>query len=240
MSMPPPGFKEPKQSPSSAPSRAVTPSRKDAKADAAASSAYAKALRPWYAKKRAWGAGLAMLLVLGIALLSGGGSDDPQPTVADSSAQSGPKEPAAPAVAASDAQDGPSFKNGVLKTPELEIRITRHKVINVGAKGNEYGKKPVIAFYYETTNLTGGDVNPSDFLFNFKAFQDTNPNAVNKLEVGSLPDDRFLDTQMETIKQGGTVENAVAYELDDLSTPVELAAVDGLDSVYAKTAYSLK
>ena len=42
--------------------------------------------------------------------------------------------------------------------------------------------------------------------------------------MGSLPDDRFLDSQTENIKKGGTVENAIAYELDDLVTPVDLVA----------------
>lgn len=42
------------------------------------------------------------------------------------------------------------------------------------------------------------------------------------------PDDSFLDSQMETIKQDGTVKNAVAYELDDLETPVTLIATQGI------------
>ena len=100
----------------------------------------------------------------------------------------------------------------------MKIEITRYKVIKAGQKGNEYGEKPVIAFWYKTTNLSGDKVDPTDFLFNFTAYQDNNPNAENKLDVGSLPDDRFLDSQTENIKKGGTVENAMAYELDDLHT----------------------
>lgn len=140
----------------------------------------------------------------------------------------------------SPSEDGPTFKNGVLTTPDLKIRITRYKVIKVGQKGNEYGKKPVIAFWYKTTNRSGAKVDPTDFLFNFTAYQDNNPNAVNELEVGGLPDDRFGDSQMERIKKGGTVENAVAYELDDLVTPVDLVATEGLDEVIGKAAYKLK
>lgn len=128
----------------------------------------------------------------------------------------------------SPSEDSPTFENGVLTTPDLKIRITRYKVIKPGKKGNEYGKKPVIAFWYRTTNRSGAKVDPTDFLFNFTAYQDNNPNAENKLEVGSLPDERFGDSQLESIKKGGTVENAVAYELDDLVTPVDLVATDGL------------
>ena len=73
--------------------------------------------------------------------------------------------------------------------------------------------------------LGDSKLDPStSWLFNFEAYQDNNPNADNNLGVGSLPDDKFLDTQMENIKKGGTVANAVSYELDDLKTPVVLVA----------------
>ena len=133
-----------------------------------------------------------------------------------------------------------TFKDGVLTTPELKIQITRHEIIEVGEKGNEYGEKPVIAFWYKTTNLTNADVSPMDFIYHFTAYQDNNPNAENEIGVASLPDDRFLDSQMETIKKGGTVENAVAYDLDDLVTPVDLVATEGLDDLVGKATYELK
>jgi Domain of unknown function (DUF5067) len=141
----------------------------------------------------------------------------------------------------SPSEDGPTFQNGVLTTPDLKIKITRHKVIAVGQKGNEYGEKPVIAFWYKVTNLSGAKVDPmTAWIFAFSAYQDNNPNAVNELDVGSLPDDRFLDSQMENIKKGGTVENAMAYELDDLDTPVDLVATQGLDEVIGKATYTLR
>lgn len=39
-----------------------------------------------------------------------------------------------------------------------------------------------------------------------------------------LPDERFGESQMEKIKMGGTVANAISYELDDTTTPVKLVA----------------
>jgi Domain of unknown function (DUF5067) len=141
----------------------------------------------------------------------------------------------------SPSEDGPTFQNGVLTTPDLKIEITRYKVIKAGQKGNDYGEKPVIAFWYKVTNRSGAKVDPTDFLFNFKTYQDNNPNAENELDVGSLPDDRFLDSQTENIKKGGTVENAVAYELDDLHTPVDLVATDILgDEGIGKARYTLR
>lgn len=122
------------------------------------------------------------------------------------------------------------FKDNILKTKDVKIEITDYKIIPIGEEGNEYGEKPVIAFWYNTTNLTGNeDVNPiSAWIAMFTCIQDNNPNAINELEAGMLPDDRFLDSQMETIKKDGTVENAMSYELDDLETPVTLKATRGV------------
>jgi len=121
------------------------------------------------------------------------------------------------------------FKNNVLQAEDVKIEIKEYKVIPPGEAGNEYGDKPVIAFWYNTTNITGKEIDPSTaWIAMFEAVQDNNPNAVNKLEVGMLPDDKFSDTQLEKIKKGGTVENAIAYELDDLETPITLSATRGL------------
>ena len=121
---------------------------------------------------------------------------------------------------------GDSFVDGVLETDEVKIAITDYRVIQVGEPGNEYGDVPVLAIWYDTTNLgtSDRDITPSEFIFMFEAFQDNDPNAENTLDVGSLPDDAFLDSQMENIKVGGTVSNAIAYELDDTTTPVLLVA----------------
>lgn len=56
--------------------------------------------------------------------------------------------------------------------------------------------------------------------------QDNNSDTVNELEVGSFYDPEPTDSMLEKIKQGGTASGAVAYELDDESTPVELVATD--------------
>ncbi|TDL45280.1 DUF5067 domain-containing protein [Microbacterium oleivorans] len=122
--------------------------------------------------------------------------------------------------------DGPSFVDGVLTTDEVVINITDSKVIPVGEKGNEYGDKPVLAIWYDTTNLgtSDQDITPSEFILQFEAFQDNDPNRENTLDVSGLPDDQYLESQMENIKAGGTVANAVAYSLDDTTTPVDLVA----------------
>ncbi len=117
------------------------------------------------------------------------------------------------------------FKNNIAETKDVKIEITKTKVIPVGETGNEYGEKPVIAFWYKVTNKSGEETDPmTAWLFMFKAYQDNNKDSLNELEVGSLPDENYTDTETEKIKKDGTVENAIAYELDDSTTPVKLVA----------------
>lgn len=121
------------------------------------------------------------------------------------------------------------FKNNELKIHDLKIKITKSKVIPVGEEGNEYGKNPVLAIWYKVTNLTDKKIDPNmAWMSTFEAYQDNNKDRENKLNVGSLPDQKFIDTQQENIKKNGTVENAVAYELDDDKTPVTLKATQGV------------
>lgn len=122
------------------------------------------------------------------------------------------------------------FADNVLVSEDVRIEITDWRVIPVGEEGNEYGDVPVIAFWYTVTNLSGSEnVTPiGSWIAMFTAVQDNDPNMVNVLEVGMLPDDAYLDTQMSTVKEGGSVPCAIAYELDDTTTPVVLTATRGL------------
>lgn len=65
---------------------------------------------------------------------------------------------------------------------------------------------------------------PNGWIMHFTAIQDNNPNKVNELNVAGHPDMSLIDNSFEDIKPGGTVPDAIAYELDDESTPVELQA----------------
>lgn len=138
-----------------------------------------------------------------------------------------------------------SFDGTTLKGNSYTVKITDHKVLQPGEKGNEYGDKPVIAFWYDTLVNPNYDnstpIDPSTaWMMNFKAVQDNDPNAINKLNVGSLPDDRYLDSQMAQIKPGGTVSNAVAYELTDTETPVVLSAESILGKEFGKAEFAVK
>lgn len=134
------------------------------------------------------------------------------------------------------------FKDNKLVMSDIDINITNTKVIQPGETGNEYGDKPIIAFWYTTKNKSDKDIDPTAaWISAFKAVQDNDKNKVNELDVGSLPDNKYLDSQTETIKKNGTVENAISYELDDTTTPVKLSATKGYDGTKLGTmTYNIK
>ena len=130
------------------------------------------------------------------------------------------------------------FKDLELVTKDYSIKITDWKIINPGEPGNEYSDSPVIAFWYDTTNISGREIDPmSAWIYIMSAVQDNDPNAINKLNTAMLPDSQFTETQMQKIKQGGTVANAMAYTLTDTTTPVELTAKESMigDDIGAMT-----
>ncbi|MFJ8458193.1 DUF5067 domain-containing protein [Lysinibacillus xylanilyticus] len=121
------------------------------------------------------------------------------------------------------------FKDNEVKRGDLKINITETKVIPVGEKGNERGETPVFAIWYSVTNQSDKEIDPGlAWQSTFTAIQG-DPNADNKLGVGYLPDDRFIETESENIKKDETVENAIAYDLEDLETPVILVARQGYE-----------
>ncbi len=138
-----------------------------------------------------------------------------------------------------------NFDGTVLKGNTYTIKITDHKIIQPGETGNEYGDSPVIAFWYDTLVAPDYDnsqpIDPvTSWISNFKAVQDNDPNAINELNVASLPDSKFLDSQMEEIKPGGTVQMAVAYTLTDATTPVTLIAENGLGTEFGRTDFPIQ
>jgi hypothetical protein len=127
-------------------------------------------------------------------------------------------------------KDSIGFDGKVVEINDLKIEIIDYKIIKVGEKGNKYGKKPVIAFWYNTTNKSDKEINPSiAWLAVFTAVQDNDKNMVNELQVAGHPDDSLINTQDAKIKKGGTVKNAIAYELSDEVTPVTLKATQGVN-----------
>ena len=127
-----------------------------------------------------------------------------------------------------------TFKDGKVSMEDIDLKITKYKVIPVGEEGNEYGDAPVIAFWYETTNKTEKDISPMTAWFaSFPEgpIQDNDKNKVNKLQVVLHPDKTLVNDQMSKIKKDGTVSGAIAYKLTDLTTPVKLTAYKGIGGI---------
>lgn len=122
-----------------------------------------------------------------------------------------------------------SFQDGILISKDVRIEITDVQVVSAGGKGNEFGSKPLIVFFYDTTNLTGNDAVSAygAWLAMFAAYQDTDPNVVNELDLGAYTDGEYSNTAFETIKQDGTVSSCFSYELDSETIPVVLKATRG-------------
>lgn len=143
----------------------------------------------------------------------------PEPT-AEPTAEPTPEPTEEPTPAA-------TFDGTVYEDDEARIEIIGYEILEVGSEYNKYGDVPLICFKYTVTNLSGGDISAaSKWMFNFRAYQDNNPNFLNALDIGMQSNADYYDTEYEQIKKGGTVENVITYELDDEETPVTLVAKD--------------
>lgn len=191
-------------------------------------------------KKKYFALSLAAALCITATACGAGSGSGTSSSAPSSPASSAASTSSAPSSAPSDTSDGPSFADNVLTMDDYTITITDYKTIQPGEEGNKYGDKPVIAFWYDTTNISHDKLSPSTaWILVFEAIQDNDPNLVNTLSMGLLPDDRFLESQTQDIKVGGTVSNAVAYKLDDDTTPVTLVAENVLGGEYGRQEFSL-
>ena len=132
------------------------------------------------------------------------------------------------------------FKNNVAKLDDVKVKITKKKIIKPGQKGNEYGDKPIIAFWYTTTNLSNKDISPlSAWIAIFSASQSTT-NYTAKLNLGGAPSDAHSTSQFYDIKKGKSLKSSVSYELVS-NKPVPLKAHKGIGGKYlGKKVYKVK
>lgn len=123
-----------------------------------------------------------------------------------------------------------ALKNNTVVLNDIDIKVLETEFIPKGTY--EEQKKDQLAIIYEVKNKTNKEIDPSSGWFAvFEGTQDSK-DAIRKLDVGSLPNmDKYqfaLDSQLDIIKKGGTVKNAIAYNLEDIKTPVILKATKGI------------
>lgn len=138
-----------------------------------------------------------------------------------------------------------NFDGKMLRGNSYSVRITEHKVIQPGEAGNEYGDKPLIAFYFDTLVNSNYDnsapLTPSiAWTLNFHAVQDNDPNKVNELQIGVLNDATAETNSYAEIKPGGTVSSAIAYQLTDTTTPIKLIAGDLTGTQFGTAEFAVK
>ena len=126
-------------------------------------------------------------------------------------------------------RNGAYFKNGEVKINDIKMKITKTEVIQPGDPGNDDGEKPILVIWYDTTNVQSEHMTPDtawDVVFTVT--QDNDPNVVNKLGKYHETNIPEYENSLKEIKVGGTLESIVAYELNDLETPITLTATQGL------------
>lgn len=110
-----------------------------------------------------------------------------------------------------------------IKVKNGEITITNIKILQPG-EGANFMDKPLFSIWYSfrLDEKAKPMTSMIAWIEGVKVVQDNNPNTTNELMLGALPDTAFLNSQMDEIKPGGTVEYAVGYPITDLETPITL------------------
>ena len=72
------------------------------------------------------------------------------------------------------------FKNNIINMDDVKVKITKMQIV----KPSDADHKSRLVLYYNITNKTGKDVSPLTFTALINAYQDTDPNQENKLDVG--------------------------------------------------------
>ena len=108
------------------------------------------------------------------------------------------------------------------------IKINEVRILQPGQENNimDY---PILSIWYDFTLDNNADPTSAmiAWIDSVVAIQDNDPNFINELMIDVLPDEKYLDSQMQDLKPGGTAENAVSYRLsDDLETVVQLKFYD--------------
>ncbi|MDK6805116.1 DUF5067 domain-containing protein [Aerococcus sp. UMB7834] len=121
-----------------------------------------------------------------------------------------------------------TFDGRYLDTVDIDIEIEEVRVLPAGAKGNEEGERPVLAFWYDATNQSEEELSAFDAwirCFVPTQHQDQlDDNYENDLAIAKVPDSRYKKTQNKKLKQNESAKSAIAFEIADMKAPVTLFA----------------
>lgn len=127
-------------------------------------------------------------------------------------------------------EENTGLKDNTAVLNDIDVKVLETEFIPKGTyEGQE---KDQLGIIYEVKNKSDKEIDPiSGWYATFEATQDTK-DTVHKLETAPMPNIKkyqdYLDTQLDIIKKDGTLKNAMAYELEDTTTPVILKATKGV------------
>ncbi len=156
---------------------------KQAKAQAKADKAHAKAMRPWYAKKRFWVLGAVVLFVI-VGIATSGGSDDDKNVEATAGDSAAPTTEAPPKSEKDDVQiAGPLEEPDIIGARYVPIAVT-----NNSSKPSTYYielavQSPDGATRYDTTFTTTSNVAPGQTAQEQGLFMPKNPYPADAVVV---------------------------------------------------------
>jgi len=134
-----------------------------------------------------------------------------------------------------------TFTDGVYTSSLVRLEVTDSRLIRPGEAGNEYGEGTVLAFWYDTTNVSGQTIDPlTAWLTHFRVSQDAGNGLHTELTLAMAPDARLMATQTRSIEAGATAANAVAYRLHDGSSTVRITALDAALNEIGSQDHSLQ
>lgn len=141
--------------------------------------------------------------------------------------------------------DNDSYFDGrTLRTYNYSLRITNYEILDIGHKENKHKDSSIIVFYYDTyvneKFKNDYQIKPYyQWLQNFEAYQDNDPNMLKPLELGEYLGEKDDDRDV-IIKPGGKVSSTIAYKLNDLETPVTLTAIDEEGNIKGSHDFEIK
>lgn len=122
------------------------------------------------------------------------------------------------------------FKDDTLKIDMATIKITGFEV---APPNTEFGEeKSTLIITYDFTNDSDELMQPGvAWISCFEATQETET-TVDTLDVAMMPQDEKYTTMNDTsytdVKPGATVQSVISYEINDITQPVTLTAVQGV------------
>lgn len=129
-----------------------------------------------------------------------------------------------------ESKESNELKDNTAKLDDVDVKVLETEFMPKGTYEGQTADQLIVT--YEVTNKSDKEIDAMiGYLAAFEATQE-DANSERKLDVGMTPTNekyKFVsENQMNSIKKGGTVKSATAYDLKDTTTPVILHATKGV------------